>query len=190
MRSRGRFVLNALKRGEERKKAPEPETKHAVEGEKHRLLGKEMTLTVRKGWTNKVTALGETLVLTVTNPFDDYLRCKTLSDFYSETCEKTVKAAVKKYYPKVSDGTFPEVKVYARNVSSYWGKCWRKSGKIVFAKKLVQMSLPAIESVVVHELCHFYASGHQKDFYAKVLRYMPDYYARQEELKRVKTYDI
>ena len=52
------------------------------------------------------------------------------------------------------------------------------------------MPLEILDSVVVHELCHFYASGHGKDFYCHVLRYMPDYRERHKEFKEKKGYRI
>ncbi len=183
----GEFVLKAMKRTAEPKKV---EAIRAEEGEKHRLLGKDVTLKVMKGRTNRVTLAGDTLILTVTNVFDEYLRLATLSNYYQEVCEKTVGAALDKYYPIVSDGSFKKPAFIVADVTSYLGKCWRKEGRLRFARMLAQYSPRAAEAVVVHELCHFYAHGHGKDFYRHVLRYMPDYRERHKEFNEKKGYRI
>ena len=183
----GEFIRRAIGRTAEPKKVV---TIRAEEGEKHRLLGKDVILKVMKGRTNKVTLAGDTLILTVTNVFDDCLRLDTLSRYYHDVCVKTVGAALDKYYPVVSDGSFEKPAFDVADVTSYLGKCWRKEGRLRFARLLAQYSPRAVEAVVVHELCHFYAHGHGKDFYRHVLRYMPDYRERHKEFNKTKGYRI
>lgn len=90
-----------------------------------------------------------------------------------------------KYYPFFKScigDTPPEIKV--KLLKSAWGICHVKSKYITFNKLLFSKPLPAIEYVVVHELCHFAHPNHQKSFYNEISRIMPDYKDRIAMLKR------
>ena len=183
----GEFVLRAAERTSEPKNIG---TIHAEDGEKHRLSGRDVVLRVMKSRTDRVTLAGDTLILTVTNIFDESLRLATLSKYYDDVCREAVAAALEKYCPIVSDGSFPMPAFAIRDVTSYLGKCWRRQNRLSFARMLAQYSPRAVEAVVVHELCHFYVAGHGADFYERVLRCMPDYRERHKEFNKTKGYRI
>ena len=46
-----------------------------------------------------------------------------------------------------------------------------------------RQDIKCIEYVVLHELCHIFYMNHQKDFWALVEKYMPDYKIRRKNLK-------
>ena len=48
---------------------------------------------------------------------------------------------------------------------------------------LIEKDIKCIEYVVLHELCHIFYMNHQKDFWALVEKYMPDYKIRRKNLK-------
>lgn len=72
--------------------------------------------------------------------------------------------------------------VHFTKAKSRYGSCNSKKG-LCFSVYLIRYSKRAISSVVVHELAHINNMNHQKAFYDTVLKYMPDYFERQEELK-------
>ena len=53
-----------------------------------------------------------------------------------------------------------------------------------FSCLLTQMPPEILDSVVVHELSHRKHMNHSKEFYAEILRVMPDYYERERWLKK------
>ncbi|MDW7650562.1 MAG: SprT family zinc-dependent metalloprotease [Bacillota bacterium] len=55
-----------------------------------------------------------------------------------------------------------------------WGSCSSK-GSVNFSWRLVMCPLPAIDYVIVHELCHLEHLNHSKDFWQKVKHVLPDY---------------
>lgn len=73
--------------------------------------------------------------------------------------------------------------VHFTKAKSRYGSCNYKKG-ICFSVYLIRYSETAISSVVVHELAHINNMNHQKAFYDTVLKYMPDYFERQKELKK------
>ena len=64
-------------------------------------------------------------------------------------------------------------------MKSQWGSCSARN-VIALNTQLVKCSLACIDSVIVHELCHFKHRNHGKRFYALLERYIPEW----RELKR------
>ena len=55
---------------------------------------------------------------------------------------------------------------------------------LTFDKDLIHYSLEIIDSIVIHELAHYYYHDHSHSFYNMVLKYCPNY----KELQRKLTY--
>ena len=69
-----------------------------------------------------------------------------------------------------------------RDMTSRWGSCNTKTGKITLNLQLVHFPLPCLEYVILHELCHLRVRGHGPDFKALLDRFMPDWKARKKLL--------
>ena len=74
-------------------------------------------------------------------------------------------------------------KISIRHPKTMWGSCSSK-GNLSFSCLLTQMPPEILDSVVVHELSHRKHMNHSKEFYAEILRVMPDYYERERWLKK------
>jgi predicted metal-dependent hydrolase len=61
-----------------------------------------------------------------------------------------------------------------RDTTSRWGSCSR-SGSMSFSWRLVLAPPPALESVVVHELCHLRVFGHGPAFQRLLATHAPDH---------------
>ena len=70
-----------------------------------------------------------------------------------------------------------------KKISSAWGIYHKKENYISFNFDLIEKDIKCIEYVVLHELCHIFYMNHQKDFWALVEKYMPDYKIRRKNLK-------
>ena len=70
-----------------------------------------------------------------------------------------------------------------KKISSAWGIYHKKENYISFNFDLIEKDIECIEYVVLHELCHIFYMNHQKDFWALVEKYMPDYKIRRKKLK-------
>lgn len=65
-------------------------------------------------------------------------------------------------------------RITVQNYKSTWGVC-NCRGDLTFNSFLMLAPLKALDSVVVHELCHILQPNHTDRFYAEVLRVFPDY---------------
>jgi len=62
-----------------------------------------------------------------------------------------------------------------RDMSSRWGSCTVKTGKLRFNLQLIRYPLPCLDYVILHELCHLAVPNHSADFKALLSRHMPDW---------------
>ena len=84
------------------------------------------------------------------------------------------------YYAPLVGVTYGRITI--RNQRSRWGSCSSK-GNLNFNCLLMLAPPEALDSVVVHELCHRKEQNHSERFYAEVLRVFPDYWNYHKWLK-------
>jgi predicted metal-dependent hydrolase len=70
-----------------------------------------------------------------------------------------------------------------RSMKTRWGSCNPRKKSISLNLNLIHKSIPCLESVLVHELTHFFEANHGKRFYALMTKFMPDWKTHQLELK-------
>jgi hypothetical protein len=63
-----------------------------------------------------------------------------------------------------------------------WGYC-RKNGEVIINWQLACLPTRLAEFAILHELVHLQVLNHQRGFHEKMLTLMPDYIARESELK-------
>ena len=101
-----------------------------------------------------------------------------LSDWYrSQADEIFVKRL--KYFAETLPWVSEMPKWRHSPMKSQWGSCSAK-GVIALNTQLVKCPIPCIDSVIVHEFCHFKHRNHGKRFYALLEKHVPDW----RELKR------
>lgn len=93
-----------------------------------------------------------------------------------------ISQAVYPAFAKVLGGQPPQLRV--RDMTSRWGVCDVAKKRITLASRLAQQPAAAVEYVIVHEYCHFVHPNHQKEFWALVERFLPDWKARRALLRQ------
>ena len=68
-----------------------------------------------------------------------------------------------------------------RSMHSRWGSCNPKTGHITLNLELAALPEECLSYVLVHELSHLLYSGHGRDFWSHVERYVPEW-------KRIRRY--
>jgi predicted metal-dependent hydrolase len=74
----------------------------------------------------------------------------------------------------------PEIRL--SNARTRWGSCHGK-GRILLNWRLIQVPLPLVDYVIVHELAHLREMNHSPRFWRTVGRVIPDYAARKREIR-------
>ena len=84
-----------------------------------------------------------------------------------------LKSRVEKYSQLMNIPVKYQVKV--TTMRSAVGKNYYTKNLLTFDRILIHYSLEIIDSVVIHELAHYYIQNHSKDFYQIIYKYMPNY---------------
>ena len=74
----------------------------------------------------------------------------------------------------------PEIRL--SNGRTRWGSCHR-DGRISLNWRLIQVPLPLVDYVIVHELAHLREMNHSLRFWQSVARVIPDYAARRAKIR-------
>ncbi|NMN01287.1 metal-dependent hydrolase [Bifidobacterium sp. DSM 109958] len=75
--------------------------------------------------------------------------------------------------------------VTLRLMTSRWGSCTPRTGRIRLNLQLAELPPEFLEYVLVHELTHLWAHGHGADFRLRMDRYLPDWRERRRALNRM-----
>jgi len=75
-------------------------------------------------------------------------------------------------------------KVRVRAMKTRWGTNAIGTRTLTFNLYLSSYHPRIIDAIVIHELAHYFIGGHQKDFYALINQYCPDYKLLANNLKR------
>jgi predicted metal-dependent hydrolase len=78
--------------------------------------------------------------------------------------------------------SFSFSKLRISSARTRWGSC-SSGGTVSFSFRLVMASVPVIDSVILHELCHTREMNHSKRFYSHLLACDPEYKKHSKWLK-------
>jgi len=74
--------------------------------------------------------------------------------------------------------------VALRTMTSRWGSCQTRTGRLTFSTRLVHRDPALLEYVVVHELVHLLHADHGPAFQAEMDRHLPFWRTRRRDLNR------
>ena len=128
---------------------------------------------------NGVTLEAERITLSLKAGATKERREAVLNDWYRER----LRTEIEHLMPLWSEctGLVPSGWII-RDMTSRWGTCNTKSGRITLNLQLAKYPLPCLEYVILHELAHLKVRGHGADFKALLDAYMPSWRARRKQL--------
>lgn len=181
--SKADWIEKTIKRFEDREKNQHKEIVFA-NGEKVRLLGKDLIIKIIPSKTNQISFDEEYLYLFINNPKDED-RIRILWSKWFETFIKdTFSHIVKRIYPIFIQYNIKMPKLKLRTMKTRWGTCAVHTGTITLNKMLIYKPIECIEYVVTHEFTHFIHPNHGKEFYNTLESVMPDHKMRRKMLEK------
>ncbi len=163
----------------------QPPPLRLVTGDTLPYLGQDMPLVVEDADIRKPSARldgGRLLVQTLRNLAGDERReavRAALESWYRAQAAELLADSVARWLPVMGRSEMPRVLV--RQQRTRWGSC-SSDGTLRFSWRLAMMAPELIDSVAVHELAHLDVMNHSPDFWAVVLRAMPDARQRRKRL--------
>ena len=149
-------------------------------GERLRLLGNELTLTLVQADKYFSPKIEDGKLLVAVNKTSDqtYVKEQTTKFINDLTVAEITKSMQKM---SASTGLVPE-KVTIKPLTASWGRCI-SNRHISINSKLIVFRRECIDYVCLHELCHLVFMDHSKDFWALVGKFCPDWRGIREEMK-------
>ncbi len=160
---------------------PQPVEHKYESGETFYYLGRQYRLKVVESECNKVRLIGKWFIAEVRD-ITDKQKIKNLLDKWFR--EKAVKRISDRYLEnqdlfKNRIKSFPDIAF--RKMKKRWGSC--SQNRILFNTELIKTPMICIDYIVVHELCHLLYHKHNKAFYSRLSRLMPDWKKRKDRLE-------
>ena len=155
------------------------ENKNTLKESNIKILGKEIDKKIIESDLERIR-LTNTSIYIYSKEIDNTQIDKKLLEWKVEK----LKAILDEYLNKYTKLLNINIDYYQiKKLSSAWGIYHKKENYISFNSDLIEKDIDCIEYVVLHELCHIFYMNHQKDFWALVEKYMPDYKVRRKNLK-------
>ena len=155
------------------------ENKNTLKESSIKILGKEIDKKIIESDLERIR-LTNTSIYIYSKEIDNTQIDKKLLEWKVEK----LKAILDEYLNKYTKLLNINIDYYQiKKLSSAWGIYHKKENYISFNSDLIEKDIECIEYVVLHELCHIFYINHQKDFWALVKKYMPDYKVRRKKLK-------
>ena len=117
-----------------------------------------------------------------TKIYDDIRIAHIFDNFLSNLRYNTYKESLDKYL-SLTNLSINSFKI--RKMKRTLGKCYYEKREIVLSTTLIHKPIDYIEAICIHEIVHLMYPNHQKDFYAFIYKYMPDYKIRLKHLKNL-----
>jgi len=167
----GDWILNTLRQAGQRAEAKlERDVQSMQDGSLIPIEGKEYALMCLPGSQTVVKTDKDRLVV-FGAPKDPLKVREAVRGYLVRLALVRFEERVKYFAPLV--GVHPK-KVTLREQKTKWGSC-SSLGNLNFNWKLIMAPPKALDSVVVHELCHMIELNHSPAFWALVRKHMPDY---------------
>jgi len=75
-------------------------------------------------------------------------------------------------------------KLYVRKMKTHWGSCNYERQTLRLNSELAKRRIECLEYVIVHEMLHIFDSGHGKNYYRLLNKYMPDWKTIRKGMNR------
>lgn len=152
------------------------------EGDTIPFMGRELTVRTSGNARNRVTVLGDEILVTGPGISGSALKITALTEaWYLKEAKEYFEARTRELASRYSDRLPQPASVSVRKMKRRWGTC-RSNGAILFNRQLIKKESDLIDSVIIHELCHLVHHNHGKDFYALLESIIPDYRIRRRDL--------
>ena len=154
---------------------------HFTSGSSTRILGKQVTVLVHIA-TKKSISIEDDILHIYTTENDQLSIDKQVNNWWQKTAKQHYTDVVDRLYPIIEKHGIEIPEICVKKMSTLWGSCSRKHGRINLNFYLFKASTPCVEYVILHEMTHLLYPYHNKDFYDFLTIHMPDWESRKRQL--------
>ncbi len=155
-------------------------------GTSTKILGRQLQIKVEKSLRKRIIKDDGKLIVYTTKPKDQANIDTQFNNWWQKNAKIYFHEVLQRLYPIVEKHEIAPPTIKVKKMQTLWGSCSRKNHIINLNYYLYKAPIPCIEYVIFHELIHFLHPRHDKDFYAMMTIYMPDWLER----KKILDYEI
>lgn len=134
----------------------------------------------------------ELKLISLLNEFNEIIICKNPKQISKSIDKYLATKLIKLLKQTITDFNDQKLNEYnlivKNNIKSFYGKINYSKKSFIFNLILIHHSIQEIQSVVFHEIAHFYTKGHNHDkvFYKKLIEICPGYKKYNDDLNNNK----
>lgn len=146
----------------------------------HQLWGKPHILIIKESKNIQTQILENKMIISTPNTSATNIE-KLLNNSYRKELLKQIEI-IRKEIEKTT-GLFPQ-EIRIKNMKTRWGSCNTKEKRIWINLQLAKYDLECLKYVLTHEYIHLENKNHDKEFYAKLHKYYPQYLQTEKILNK------
>ena len=186
--SKSDWIRAALSRasslGEKDFQAPTP----IASGHTVSVWGHPYNLRIIRGPKRTARIFAHDVVITLPNRYLDDLASETSQRAIRKTFDEFLAQEMRTVLPELTAAMETKAQKQAsrykiRRMKSRWGSCNIKTGTITLNLELAEHDKKALKYVIAHELTHLYVRGHNREFYALLATFYPNWKEVRASLK-------
>lgn len=146
-------------------------------------LGRYYPVKIVTGNSSRITFKDESLILQ--HPDPEIVDLETSKELWlNHQARIYLRKKFYEIYELFKAYPLPPVMLQIRKKKRSWGTCYPNKKQIILNRELIKAPQECIEMVIVHELTHLIHPNHSKAFYAQFTKFMPNWKARHELLRK------
>lgn len=152
-----------------------------VNGESFMYLGRNYTMQIQVDDKNKhpqVKLFRGKFYVTVPIKDEELIKV-AMEGWYRNKAQEQIQQRIH-YYQAYLDKQPTGIQI--KDQKKRWGSC-TGNDELLFNWRCIMAKAPALDYIIVHELCHMYHKDHSKAFWELLAKIMPDYEVRRGWLK-------
>lgn len=165
----------------EKTRAVEKEN-HIRSGASTRILGRQLVIRIENASKKRIIRSDNTLILYTPTPQEWESIDKQFNNWWQLSSKEYFRGVLDKLYPIIKKHEVNKPEIVVRKMTTLWGSCSRRKGRIYLNFYLYKASRPCIEYVILHEMAHFLYPHHNKEFNDFITIYIPDWKERKKKL--------
>ena len=159
-----------------------------VSGHTVSVWGHPYNLRIIHGPKRAVRIFVHDVVITLPNRYLDDLASEASQQAVRKTFDEFLAQEMRTVLPELTAAMETKAQKQAsrykiRRMKSRWGSCNIKTGAITLNLELAEHDKKALKYVIAHELTHLYVRGHNREFYALLATFYPNWKEVRASLK-------
>ncbi len=140
-----------------------------------KLADKLYMITIQESSAHQIEVKNNNIYIRTTDISNDVVIQKIFDSLLKEMSKRTILPISLEVFELLKPYNIPFPEIKFKKMKSMWGNCNSKKCIVTFSTNLLYTNIDFIKYVVLHEFTHLIHQNHQKEFYAVISQFMPNY---------------